>query len=98
MIMLAYYLSGFNTVAPKADSRKASIHAGSTGLTGLAGVARAHMTISSKASQQQPNTNNSSVRTIKTLLTLLTMFKASVHAGFNVTGLRVHRVSTCKGA
>lgn len=96
--MLAYYLSGFNTVAPKADSWKASIHAGSTGLTGLAGVARVHMTISLKTNPQCHNLNKSSVRTNKTMLTLLTLFKASVHAGFNVTGLHAESVMTCKGA
>jgi hypothetical protein len=96
--MLVHCLSGFNTVAPKADSRKASNHAGSTGLTGLTGVAGAHMMFLSNSNQPKPSLNKFSVRMNKTTLTLLTLFKASSHAGFSVTGFLVNAVTACKGA
>ncbi|MGB9109651.1 MAG: hypothetical protein WCC39_13280, partial [Telluria sp.] len=70
--MHAYRLTGSIKVALMADSRKASIHAGSTGLTGLSGIARAHMSISSPSIRQQNRFNKSPVRIKKTLLTLLT--------------------------
>jgi len=96
--MFVHRLTGFNTVAPKVDSRKASIHAGSTGLTGLAGVAGAHMIDSPNSTLQMQHLNKSSVRMNKTTLTLLTLFKDSIHAGFSVTGFGVHGVMACKGA
>ncbi|MFC5548181.1 hypothetical protein [Massilia aerilata] len=96
--MHAYRLTGVNTVAHKPDSRKASIHAASTGLTGLTGSARAHASIFSGLIQPHHAINNSSVRMEKTLLTLLTLFKASIHAGFNVTGLVLDPVNPCKEA
>ena len=96
--MHAYRLTGVNTVAQRSDSRKPSIHAGSTGLTGLTGVARAHMTVLSQSIQLQHSLNKFSVRMKKTMLTLLTLFKASVHAGFSVTGLGANPVNPCKEA
>jgi len=96
--MHAYRLTGVNTVATKADSRKASIHEGSTGLTGLTGAARAHTSLFSQSIQPQNSINKSPVRMKKTLLTLLTLFKASVHAGFNVTGLGLYLDNPRKGA
>lgn len=96
--MHVYCLTGVNTVARKSDSRKASIHAGSTGLTGLTGVARAHMSIFSQLIQQQQSLYKFSVRMKKAMLTLLTLFKASVHAGFSITGLVLNPDSPCKEA
>jgi hypothetical protein len=96
--MHAYRLTGVNTVAQKSDSRKASIHAGSTGLTGLTGITRAHMSFFSGSIRVQHSLNKSSVRMKKTMLTLLTLFKASSHAGFSVTGFVVCPVNPCKGA
>jgi hypothetical protein len=89
-------LTGVIMVAEKCVSLKASIHAGYTGLTGLTGVAGAHMC---KAIESRCTTfKNILVRTIETMLTLLTMNKASVHAGFSVTGLDSNTVIPCKGA
>jgi hypothetical protein len=85
--MHTYHLTGVNTVTPKAVSRKASIHAGSTGLTGVTGIARAHTSNFAALIRLQHNLNKFPVRMEKTLLTLLAMFKASIHAGFSVTGL-----------
>jgi hypothetical protein len=96
--MRAHHVTGFNALAPKADSRKASIHAGSTGLTGLTGVARAHTPVFSQSIQQQHSINKSPVRMKRTMLTLLTLFKASIHAGFNVTGFSVSPDMPRKGA
>lgn len=96
--MHAYRLTGFYVVAPMADSRKASIHAGSTWLTGLAGHPRAHMREFFKSIHPMHSINKFFVRMKEILLTLLTLFKASAHAGFGVTGFGVRSVMTCKGA
>jgi len=96
--MHTHRLTGVNKVAQKSDSRKRSNHAGCTGLTGLTGIAGAHMSIFIESIRQQHSFNKSHVRMKKTLLTLLTLFKASVHAGFSVTGLIACPVNPCKGA
>jgi hypothetical protein len=91
-------LTGVNMVAQKCDSQKASIHAGSTGLTGLAGYPGAHVNKISNPNQDRRISKNTLVRTMKTTLTLLTLFKASIHAGFSVTGFHVNTVMPRKGA
>jgi hypothetical protein len=96
--MHVHRLTGLNMVAEKCDSRKASIHAGSTGLTGLAGYPGAHVNKISDPNQCGRISKNILVRTMETTLTLLTLFKASVHAGFSVTGFRVNAVMPRKGA
>jgi hypothetical protein len=96
--MHASRLTGFNVVAQMADSRKASIHAGYTGLTGLAGFPRAHMNELSESIQPKHSFNKFSVRMKKILLTLLTLFRASIHAGSSVTGFGVRSDMTCKEA
>jgi hypothetical protein len=88
-------LTGLIMVAAKCVSRKASIHAGSTGLTGLTGVAGAHVC---KSIKPNPPNKNLPVCTMKTMLTLLTLIKASIHAGFSVTGFAFNTVMPCKGA
>jgi hypothetical protein len=89
-------LTGLIMVAEKCVSRKASIHAGSTGLTGLTGVAGAHVC---KAIKSECTTfKNLLVRTIETTLTLLTLNKASIHAGFDVTGFASNTVMPRKEA
>lgn len=90
--MLAIRLTGYYTVAAKSDSRKASIHAGSTGLTGLTGYAGAHVCEMSRPNQRSRLIKNLSVCAIKTMLTLLTPIKASIHAGFSVTGFHSNTV------
>jgi hypothetical protein len=96
--MLAHRLTGSINVAPKADSLKASNHAGSTGLTGLTGVAGAHTSESSSPPFPKRSLNKLSVCVEKTMLTLLTLNKASIHAGFIVTGFHLNAVMACKGA
>lgn len=96
--MHVLHLTGLNMVAEKCDSRKASIHAGSTGLTGLAGYPGAPVNKFSSPNQGRRISNNILVRTMKTMLTLLTLFKASIHAGFSVTGFGVNTVKPRKGA
>ncbi|WP_156404033.1 hypothetical protein [Massilia sp. Root1485] len=96
--MYVHHLTGLNMVAERCDSRKASIHAGSTGLTGLAGYPGAHVNKISNPNQDRRISKNILVRTVETTLTLLTMFKASIHAGFSVTGFRVNTVMPRKGA
>ena len=89
------HLTGLIMVAGKCVSRKAGIHAGSTGLTGLTGVAGAHVC---KSIQSKCITfKNLLVRTMKTTLTLLTLNKASIHAGFGVTGFASNTVMPRKG-
>lgn len=90
--MLAIRLTGYYTVAAKSDSRKASIHAGFTGLTGLSGYAGAHVCEMRKQNQRSRVIKNLSVCAMKTMLTLLTPIKASIHAGFSVTGFSVNTV------
>ena len=56
------------------------------------------MSIFPQSKQQQCNLNNSYVRMKKTMLTLLTLFKAGIHAGFDVTGLVANPDNPCKEA
>jgi hypothetical protein len=88
-------LTGLIMVAEKCVSRKASIHAGSTGLTGLTGVAGAHV---GKSIKPNPPNKNLPMCAMKTMLTLLTLIKASIHAVFDVTGFDVNTVMPRKGA
>jgi hypothetical protein len=93
--MRANYITGINAVAAESDSRKASIHAGLTGLTGLTGVARMCVCISV---QRAAALEISLMRAKKNMLTLITLLRASVHAGFDVTGVELNHVSRRKGA
>jgi hypothetical protein len=52
----------------------------------------------SNPNQDRRISKNTLVRTMKTTLTLLTLFKASIHAGFSVTGFHVNTVMPRKGA
>jgi hypothetical protein len=96
--MLVHRITGTNKVGEQVDSLKASIHAGSTELTGLTGSAGAHMCEASKGTLRQGISFLSLIRVNKNMLTLLTLFKASSHAGFNVTAFRSTAVMACKGA
>jgi hypothetical protein len=81
--MLGHWLTESYAVAGSAVRRKASIHAGSTGLTGLTGSVHAHVR-GRKTNPVQPL--KFLMRVITTMLTLLTVFKASLHASFAVSG------------
>jgi hypothetical protein len=91
--MAAHRLTGANALPGLAVSRKASIHARSTGLTGLTGLPRAHVR-DEPISQAMPK--QSLVRVMTTTLTLLTLFKASIHAGSAVTGMPCVPDNPCK--
>lgn len=96
--MIVQTLTGVYTVVAEGDTPKASIHAGSTGLSGLTGYAGAHVCECMKLNVQPRDLNKSLVCVKKRLITLLTLFKASIHAGFNVTGLHRKTDMTCNEA